>query len=252
MSNYRWNKTEFATGYDKAAAFIHPHYVELQQTILQLLPQAHDEAMLLVDLGGGSGRLAALFLERFPRATVLVVDQSEAFLALAEERLAPFGGRGTTLLARLQDDWTTQLPAPPVAIVSMSAIHHLDPPEKQTLYQRCFSALAPGGVLLNGDEVRPADDSEYLAELRDWSAHMNGALEAGQIGAEMGPILDVWRTKNITNFGGPKTSGDDCHETITAQLEYYRAAGFGTVDCPWQKQLWAVLRGRKYSHQPEA
>src|SRR5436190_14978664 len=119
---YRWNKAEFAAGYDEAAAHIHPHYLSMQQTILDLLPQSPDERFLLVDAGGGSGRLAALFLERFPQASAIVVDQSEAFLELAAQRMAPFAPRGTTILARLQDDWWSKLPTPPGAIVSMSAI----------------------------------------------------------------------------------------------------------------------------------
>jgi hypothetical protein len=95
----------------------------------------------------------------------VVPGESEAFLKLAEERLAIFAGRGQTMLARLQDDWASRLPTAPGAIVSMSAIHHLDPSEKQQLYRRCFAALASGGVLLNGDEVRPASDDEYKSLL---------------------------------------------------------------------------------------
>lgn len=245
MTTYRWNKTEYAVGYDAAAVHIHPLYAELQQQILHLLPQQANDEFLLVDAGGGSGRLAALFLERFPRATAIVVDQSEAFLALAAERLAAFEGRGTTLLARLQDDWAAQLPAAPGAIVSMSAIHHLLPIEKQALYQTMHDVLAPGGVLMNGDEVRPADDAAFLAELHTWSAHMRRVQDAGDVPAEMDDVLDAWRKRNIEQFGQPKQSGDDLQETIDAQLDYYRAAGFTKVDCPWHKQMWAILRGMK-------
>ncbi len=244
MSTYRWNKTEFAAGYDAAAVFIHPLYETIQQQILSLLPQAPDDEFLLVDAGGGSGRLAALFLERFPRASAIVVDQSEAFLALAAARLARFGARGATLLARLQDDWPARLPTAPHAIVSMSAIHHLSPAEKQALYQKMHAALAPGGVLLNGDEVRPADDAAFLAELHAWSDHMRRMQDSGQIPAQMDEILDHWRHRNILEFGQPKQSGDDQQETIAAQLHYLRLAGFTTADCPWHEQMWAVIRGR--------
>lgn len=244
-TTYRWNKAQFAAGYDAAAMFIHPHYTELQHAILDLLPQQSNDEFLLVDAGGGSGRLAALFLERFPRATAVVVDQSDAFLAIAAERLARFDGRGSTLLARLQDDWPAQLPVPPGAIVSMSAIHHLFPEEKQALYRRMHDALAPGGVLLNGDEVRPADDAAFLQELHAWSAHMRRLQDSREIPPQMDEILDGWRQRNIEQFGAPKQSGDDLQETIEVQLDYFRAAGFSQVDCPWRKQMWAILRGQK-------
>jgi tRNA (cmo5U34)-methyltransferase len=216
----------------------------MQQKLLELLPLAEDQGFLLVDAGGGSGRLAALVLDRYPYARAVVVDQSEAFLELARARLAAFGDRGVTLLARLQDDWQEQLPDLPQAIVSMSAIHHLSSPEKQSLYGRMRAALAPGGVLMNGDEIRPPSDAEYLLELEAWSDHMRRKQDSGEIPPPMGAILDIWRDKNIAHFGEPKQSGDDCHEPVATQLDYLRAAGFAEVDAPWQRQMWAILRGR--------
>jgi SAM-dependent methyltransferase len=245
MSTYRWNKAEFAAGYDAAGAFIHPHYAELQQAILDMLPQREDEEFVFVDAGGGSGRLAELFLERFFRAIAVVADQSLPFLQLAEDRLGRFGGRAKFTYARLQDDWLATIPQPLGAVVSMSAIHHLAPQEKQSLYQHIYDALAPGGVLLNGDEVRPADEAAYLTELERWSEHMRRESQAGRIPPQMDEILDAWRDKNIARFGQPKQSGDDCHETIETQLGYLAQSGFANVDCPWQRQMWAVLRGRK-------
>jgi SAM-dependent methyltransferase len=245
MPEYRWNQSDLAAGYDTAAEHVHPHYLELQETILNLLPFASDAEALLVDLGGGSGRLAERFLKRFPNARAVVVDQSPAFLEIAARRMAGSGGRGLCIESRLQEDWLGNLPAAPAAIVSMSAIHHLAPAEKQSLYRQCYEALAPGGVLLNGDEVRPEADDDYLAECRTWAAHMHKVIDAGLIPPSMGDAMRTWEERNVTQFGQPRRSGDDCHETSDAQLDYYRAAGFASADAPWQKQLWAVLRGRK-------
>ncbi|HEX5104685.1 MAG TPA: class I SAM-dependent methyltransferase [Pirellulaceae bacterium] len=245
-SGYRWNATPFAEGYDQAAEVIHPRYLEIQSVIASFLPPlvAGD---LVVDLGGGSGRLVERILDQFPKTSAIVLDQSEPFLALAERRLARFGQRATCLLARLQDRWSTQLPARAAAIVSMSAIHHLEPAEKQSLYRQCFEALAPGGLLLNGDEVRAAADDAYRAELWAWAGHMRAAMAGGTVPESFHPALEKWIDRNVVRFGEPKVSGDDCHETINAQLGYFRAAGFAFADCPWQQALWAVLRGQKAS-----
>jgi hypothetical protein len=127
----------------------------------------------------------------------------------------------------------------------MSAIHHLEPAEKQTLYRRCFNLLAPSGVLLNGDEVRAEGDNEYLAILSAWADHMRRHMASGAIPPIFHDALYGWIERNVTRFGQPKKSGDDCHETIDAQLAYFRTAGFTTADSPWQRDLWAVLRGIK-------
>jgi tRNA (cmo5U34)-methyltransferase len=264
MTTYRWNTSDFAIGYDAAAETIHPHYLAIQDAILHILhvtldsrPLTPDSPVgrgspdpappLIVDLGGGSGRLIERILDAWPLVSAIIVDQSEPFLALAERRLARFGHRATCILARLQDDWPAQLPGPATAFVSMSAIHHLEPAEKETLYRRCFDLLAPGGVLLNGDEVRAPGDDDYLAILSSWADHMRRHMASNAIPAIFHGALHGWIDRNVTRFGQPKKSGDDCHETIDVQLAYFRSAGFTTIDSPWHRDLWAILRGVDHS-----
>lgn len=242
---YRWNVADHAAGYDAAAEVIHPCYVEIQDTILERIARPRDAEFLLVDLGGGSGRLAEKFLARFSKARAIVVDQSEAFLEIARRRMAPFDGRGTTLVARLQDDWASQLPRPPAAIVSMSAIHHLTPDEKQQLYAQVYRALEPYGIFLNGDECRDADDAKYRARVEAWAAHLLQIVDEGRVNENMRPMFEKWKERNVTNFDVPRTSGDDCHETSQAQLAYLCDCGFRSVGAPWQKDMWAVLEAVK-------
>jgi tRNA (cmo5U34)-methyltransferase len=247
MPEYRWNQAELAEEFDRAAEFIHPHYLAVQDAILGLLETGKATRGLIVDAGGGSGRLAQRILELYPGARLLVVDQSEAFLAIAARRMAPFGDRGSLLLARLQDDWTGQLSEAPAAIVSMSAIHHLDPVEKRDCYARCYQALRPGGVLLNGDEVRDPDPTIYKQHMLDWSAWKNGQIAEGKLSGAMAANWRRWEERNIERFDEPRRSGDDCHETIAAQLGYFRDAGFATADAPWSHAMWTVMRGVKGS-----
>lgn len=245
MTQYRWNQTELAEEFDRAAEFIHPQYVQVQDAILGYLAEAGATRGLVVDAGGGSGRLAERILERFPESSMLVVDQSAAFREIAVRRMARFGKRGAVQLCRLQDDWFSTLAAPPAAIVSMSAIHHLEPAEKQTLYARCYEVLAPGGVLLNGDEVRDPDSAVYKQHLLNWSAWKHEQIASGRLSDAMAENWRRWEERNLTHFDAPRKSGDDCHETIAAQLDYFRAAGFRQADAPWQADLWAVLRGTR-------
>jgi tRNA (cmo5U34)-methyltransferase len=242
---YRWNVADHAAGYDEAAHRIHPYYLEIQEVILAQIARPADAEFLVVDLGGGSGRLAEKILTRFPRANVVVVDQSEPFLEIASARMARFDNRGSCVTARLQDDWTARLPSSPAAITSMSAIHHLDREEKQRLYRRCHDALEPLGILLNGDEIRAVDDREYLAALATWAAHMRHIVAAGLVNEAMRPMLEKWQDRNVAHFAKPRTSGDDCHETVEAQLGYFCECGFRSVGVPWQQQMWAVIQGIK-------
>lgn len=245
MTQYRWNVADYAAGFDAAAEHIHPYYLEIQQRLIELIPPPGNSGSLLVDLGGGSGRFAALALAQFPRLRCMVLDQSTAFLDLARTRLAEFGERAICVEARLQDPWQEQLPESPCVITSMSAIHHLEPAEKRDLYARCYQILEPGGVLLNGDEIRPLDEAEYLQELKAWAEHKNQIIKDGLVDNSVRELLARWHERNIVNFKQPRHSGDDCHEPVATQVEYLRQAGFVDVDVPWQQRMWALLRGVK-------
>jgi SAM-dependent methyltransferase len=242
---YRWNTSAAAEAYDHAAEVIHPYYAMVQEAIVAQLPMPADAPFLLVDLGGGSGRLVERVLQQFTRARAVLVDQSEAFLALAERRLASFAPRVRFVQERLQENWRTEIPTAADVIVSTSAIHHLDSDEKCALFARCYDSLPPGGLFLNGDEVRPADDGQYLALLREWSHHMRRAIDDGRIPASFGQTLDHWHDRNIRRFDEPKASGDDCHETIDTQVEYLRQADFAHVETVWAAKLWAVVMALK-------
>jgi SAM-dependent methyltransferase len=242
---YRWNQADHAIGYDRAAEIIHPHYLEIQDAILGRIARPRDAEFLLVDLGGGSGRLAEKFLTEFPRARAIVVDQSEAFLQIAKQRMEPFDGRGSWLVARLQDDWAARLPAAPQIITSMSAIHHLSPDEKQAVYAQAYGALEPLGILLNGDEIRAESDAEFRGQVEAWAAHMREIVADGRVDISIKPMLEKWVERNVTRFGQPRSSGDDWQETIEAQLAYLCDCGFRSVSVPWHKQMWAVLEGVK-------
>jgi tRNA (cmo5U34)-methyltransferase len=242
---YRWNTSDAAEAFDTAAEFIHPLYTEIQQLVIDHLPFDTDTAFLVVDVGGGSGRLLERILTEFPNARAANVDQSEAFLAIAERRLARFGDRALFIHRRLQDDWPAELPVAPQAIVSMSAIHHLEPTEKRTLYKRSYEVLAPGGIFINGDEFRPEGDAEYLAALKRWAAHKDAATAADKIPVSFAATFEHWYDRNIRHFGEPKRSGDDCHETMAIQQKYLCDAGFAHTEIAWQREMWGLLIARK-------
>jgi tRNA (cmo5U34)-methyltransferase len=250
-STYRWNTSGAAEAYDAAAPVIHPYYEKVQDEILDLLSSTKDSSFcgsnsfVLVDIGGGSGRLAERVLERFAGAYVTVVDQSEPFLALAERRFTRFAPRAAIVQARLQDDWAAELKASPNVIVSTSAIHHLEPAEKRALYAECYATLATGGMFINGDEYRPESDAELRVLLDEWSVHMSNAIAEGRIPESFRATLDFWKDRNINRFDEPKKSGDDCHETQSTQIGYLQDAGFDEVAATWGEKLWGVVVARK-------
>jgi len=245
MADYRWNQSELAAGYDVGATLVHPHYIEVQDAILAEMEQVGATDGLIVDLGGGSGRLVERVLESFPDTTAIIIDQSQAFLDLAASRLERFGQRTSFDCRRLQEDWRNVVTSPAAAFVSMSAIHHLEPAEKRACYQRCFEVLLPGGVLLNGDEVRPESDSDYRGHVTRWAAQMQELIDTQAVTPAMADALRGWQERNVKQFGQPRVSGDDCHETAATQLGYFHSVGLRGTGVAWRRELWTVLKGQR-------
>lgn len=238
---YRWDARQAAEDYDAAGPVIHPLYDEVHRAVVAALPSGVSH---VVDLGGGSGRLAERVLAARPAAAVTIVDPSAAFLRLAAERLQREARRVRLVGAKAQEDWPERV-APPDAIVSTSALHHLDGEEKQRVFAACRAALPPGGVFVNGDEHRPPSDAAYRELLTEWGEHMDSALVTGAIPETFGPLVDQWRQRNLGDFGGPRSSGDDCHETLEEQIARLYGAGFAEVSVAFSERLWGVVVARK-------
>ena len=99
------------------------------------------EATHVVDLGCGPGNSTELLAQRYPGADVLGIDNSEAMLTSARERLQrshfEFGDIATWAPASAD--------AAPDLIYANAALQWV--PDHPTLIPRLFAALAPGGVL---------------------------------------------------------------------------------------------------------
>jgi len=67
--------------------------VMLERTLELLAPAIEADGAVLVDATLGMGGHASAFLTRFPKLTVIGLDRDTDALAIARERLAPFGDR---------------------------------------------------------------------------------------------------------------------------------------------------------------
>ena len=134
-----------------------PERLHLFETILRQLQSAIPAAGHVVELGIGPAFLAEFLLIRLPSISYEGVDFSQPMLAQAASRLERFGARQHLQQADLlRDEWSDELSRAPAAIVSTWALHDLGG-QAQTaqVYRACAGALSIGGLLLNGDFVKP-------------------------------------------------------------------------------------------------
>ena len=149
----------------------------------------------VVELGVGPGVLAERVLANLPTVQYVAVDFSAPFLSIARRRLARFAGQVTFVQADLLSSrWPGAVGGSSVdACVSTWALHDLGGPDATSkVYRDCAGLLAAGGVLLNGDFVKPEGTAyEFEAGRFEVSRHLELLGSAGFARCECLEMFEV-------------------------------------------------------------
>lgn len=178
----------------------------------------------ILDLGTGTGALAAGCLEAMPSATIAGVDTDPEMLRIATRRFSRRRRPVTLVCGDL-----THTPIPPVdAVVATLALHHIPTPvRKRAFYKRCFAALHPGGVVVSGD-CHPSSVAALAArQMQGWISHLRQSYSAG----ETRRFFTAW-------------AEEDTYMTLEEELAILQSAGFA-VDVAWRRSGFAVVLGVK-------
>ena len=203
--------------YDRRILTFIPFYEEVLDAAAGALVALDRPARHLLDLGTGSGALAARCVAALPGVRVTGIDADPDMLAMARRRL---GRTLTPVVARLED---APFAACDVVTASFSLHHLARPATKARVFRRAFAALRPGGVLVDADCLL-ADDPRLQARDHDvWRRHL--AATYGPAGARR--YLKTW-------------AGEDTYFPMALEVSLLRKAGF-IVDVAWRKASLAVL-----------
>ena len=139
--------------YDSQRRALIPCFDLFYQTAAELAAAVPNVRRVL-DLGAGTGLMSAFVRPRCPQAEFILADISVQMLAKAQERFC-----GLPNFHFIEQDLTRLAPDDRLPendfdlIVSALAIHHLDNPQKQTLFRQIARLLAPRGRFINADQV---------------------------------------------------------------------------------------------------
>lgn len=203
--------------YDRQILTFIPHYDEILDQAAGALAALDRPAKVVLDLGIGSGALAARCLARLRGARVIGLDGDEAMLAMAVKRL---GRRLTPVVGVFEQ---TPFPACDVVTASFSLHHVPEPAVKARIFARAFAALGPGGVLVDADCMLAADPALRARHHDLWLRHL--AATHGLAGARK--FLRAW-------------AGEDTYFPLDLEMSLLREAGF-VVDVVWRRDGFAVL-----------
>ncbi len=200
--------------YDARIRTFIPDYEEMLGVAAAAVPR---NARAIVDLGTGTGALAARCLRRARMARLVGIDADTEILKVAGRRL---GARATFIEGSF-----LRAPIPRCdVIVSSFALHHVRTRgAKAGLYTRLRRALTRGGRLISVDCQPSLDAAVARTQMTAWCAHLERRYSA----PESRKLLRVW-------------AGEDTYVPLDAETAMLRRAGF-RVDVLWRKGAFAVL-----------
>lgn len=118
----------------------------------------------VLEIGAGSGAMAAAVLARYPGVTMTVTDVDDVMVNAAAKRLAGFGDR-----ARVQVADANALPFPDESFdvaLSWIMLHHTE--DWEQALAELVRVLRPGGHIVGYDLLKSSHHSMDLDELREF------------------------------------------------------------------------------------
>jgi tRNA (cmo5U34)-methyltransferase len=211
--------------YDSERRILVPCFDDFYGTAVEVAALGRSGPVRVLDLGAGTGLLAAAIASALPDATFVLLDEAPAMLDQARERLTPLGDRVETVVADLVDP----LPAGEFDVIASAlAIHHLPDAGKADLYARAAASLAPGGVLVNAEQVAGPTDALDARYRERWDAHTRALGATDEMLGAAAERMAI-----------------DLPSSVPAQLDMLRAAGLADVDCLFRSWRFAVMAGWK-------
>src|SRR5271156_6235707 len=207
-----------AEDYDRTRRRLVPGFDDFYRAAIDLIQFPRESSLKVLDLGAGTGLMAAFIAYSFPNARITMVDISNEMLERARPRfrfeVSDYG------VDRIQEKYD--------AIVSALSIHHLSDEQKRSLFRRIHGALNADGVFVNAEQFRCATPERHKFHHERWLTRVR---ELGVDDRDLAAALERMKF--------------DRAATLEDQLEWMREAGFRDIDCAYKNLIFAVYCGLK-------
>ena len=214
-----------AEDYDRARRRLVPGFDDFYRAAIDLIRFPPESPLKVLDLGAGTGLMAAFIAYSFPNARITMVDISNEMLERARARFELAGER---FRFEVSDYGVDRIQEKYDAVVSALSIHHLSDEQKRSLFGRIYGALNDGGVFVNAEQFRCSTPERHQFHHERWVTRVR---ELGVDDRDLAAALERMKF--------------DRAATLEDQLEWLRAAGFREIDCAYKNLIFAVYCGFK-------
>ncbi|WP_310601552.1 class I SAM-dependent methyltransferase [Anaerosporobacter sp.] len=220
-------KTHFeeeAKEYDIIIQKLIPHYNEMIDALVSIIPFSKDSNFTMIDLGCGTGTISKAVKTSFSNVDITCVDVAENMLEIAKDKI---GGDVNCIQA---DFNTFQFPKKYNLIVSSLALHHLETDnDKKEFYKKIYSALTDDGIFINLDVVLGSDEKLQKVYIDKWKEFM----------------LQNVSEEEVANKWLPNYYAEDRPTQLVTHLAMLKECGFSYIDVVYKYYNYAVYMGKK-------
>jgi tRNA (cmo5U34)-methyltransferase len=215
---------EEANEFDGIIQKLIPRYDEMIAVLLSVIPFRSDRRISVIDLGCGTGTVAAAVKSRFPHADITCADIARKMLDTAKSKLGDSA-------KFIQADFNNfEFPEKFDLAVSSLALHHLENDrDKSDFYKKIYAALTDGGAFINIDVVLGGNGFLQDVYMEKWREFMSASVSEDEINGK-------WL---------PNYYAEDRPTRLTAHLAMLKNCGFSCVDVVYKYYNYAVIIGIK-------
>jgi len=145
-----------STAYDAQVRNTIPYYETFHQETINLLMARPQPPRRWLDTGCGTGTLVERAAACFPETHFVLADPAPAMLAEAQHKLAALP---TARIHVLEAAGTQEIPASYYGtfdvVTAIQAHHYLSREERRRATTACCELLAPGGIYITFENIRP-------------------------------------------------------------------------------------------------
>ena len=226
MNGVKEHFQEEAIEFDSTILKLVPHYPQMIEALVSVIPFEKKDQIKIIDLGSGTGYISMKLKEAFPNSIITCLDFAENMIAQSKLRLEKY--KDVNYL--LEDIREFEFDKKYHAVVSSLTLHHLETKkDKIKFYKKVFESLESEGVFYNADIILGSNDILQKTYVSKWKEFMAKSIPEEE-------IENKWM---VTHYK------EDRPEILLEQIEWIKNIGFEDVDIVWKYYNFAVYGGIK-------
>jgi tRNA (cmo5U34)-methyltransferase len=214
---------EMVQSYDSLISRAVPRYREMTESLLDYLPASPES---ILELGCGTDNLSLRLVQKFPAATLTVVDAAPEMIEVTRARLIELNPgvaqKTEFMLSRFEDLQIEENSFDLIA--SCISLHHVR--DKQPLYFEIYRLLKSGGTFRFADQIRGGSGWNHE---KNWQRWLEFCRRPGNCTEEeIQSLLD-------------HAAAHDFYTPLAEHFRFLSTAGFISIDCVWRNLIWGIV-----------